>query len=295
MSSAVNPYLRDAPYFLTLATTGVARESNGPENLSHALHLALGVERVLKGILWNVAPAFTLIDESFDNAVKVFFPDRVKSAHNEPKDLKKGANADSVTYRTAATRARIFSQATTEHFAVLMKLGHIRDIVVHNDLALIEPNDVAFFLRGNLYPLLSSFGAEGLVDALRLMGADAPLLEQMSIDYIEDLQARVKRRLAHHRQLFGENKVSARHQRTFPPPSSDQWDTPIICPACEQQAIVREEVDFDYVDRQVIPSGVFISYLYCPYCGLFVEDYEELREMDITSASLHRDDFEGAG
>jgi DNA-directed RNA polymerase subunit RPC12/RpoP len=294
MASLPNPYLRDAPYFLQRAIDAIADEADGPENLSHALDLALGFERILKGILWNEHPAFTLVDETFANMTKVLYADKMRKAGAEPgANQKKEANADSVTFRTAAARARLFSNAAQEQFSILMKLGHVRDIVVHNDLAVLDLKDTTFFIRRNLHPLLVAFSAEELFDAYAMMADAEAKLGKMAVDYIEDLETRVAKRLARHVELYRRRRTPVEY--AFPAvskPTSDQWDTPMDCPACGQKAFVREEVDFDYVDRQAIPTGAFITHLRCPHCRLFVEDYEELEEMGITRESLYQRDDE---
>lgn len=292
VAKLTNPYHRDAAYFLKQAIDGVVEEKEGEVNLSHALHLALGVERLLKGVLWDEHPAFTLMDETFDNTAKVFYGTRLKEIGAEAgSNTKKEGNADSVTYRIAATRARVFSDATRNHFGVLMKLGHFRDIVAHNDLSKLDLRDVAFFLRRNLHSILNAFEKEGVGNASALMGKNEPMLRQWSIDYIEDLQARVSKRLEFHLQQFRERPHADKvPPRPILPPKFEEWDTKIECPACGQDAKVRQEVDFDVVDGQAVPQGVFISHLFCAHCGLYVDDYEELEEMKITSETINRYD-----
>lgn len=287
MDQTVNPYLRDAPYFLQRAVAGIVDEKDGAENLTHALDLALGIERVLKGILWKEHPGYTLADERFQNMAAVFQADNLKKIGI---DKEKG-NADSITYRTAATRARIFSNATHDQFAVLMKLGYVRDVVVHNDLTQIDLKELTFFLRRNLHPILTAFTSEKLIDGKQLMGKNETLVAKMAIDYIEDLRERVAKRLAHHLEIFRRRQAPIEYALpAIAPARTDQMDTRVECPACCHEAYVREEVDFDIVDRQAVPMGMFISHLHCPHCRLFVEDYEELKEMGITMSSLHPPD-----
>ena len=122
------------------------------------------------------------------------------------------------------------------------------------------------------------------------MGPEEAVLRQFAIDYIEDLKTRVAKRLAYHLEIYRTHKmVSKPFPKISSTPSSDEWDTSVKCPACEQLAKVRQVVDFDYVDKQAMPAGTYISHLRCPNCGLFVEDFEELEEMGITEEILVED------
>jgi hypothetical protein len=57
------------------------------------------------------------------------------------------------------------------------------------------------------------------------------------------------------------------------------------CPACAQEAVARVEADYDY-DHEAGSSyvtGFFVNSIRCYFCGLRLQDYEELNYVNADS------------
>ena len=60
---------------------------------------------------------------------------------------------------------------------------------------------------------------------------------------------------------------------------------PFTCPACAQEAVARIEPDYDYdpAEKTSYVTGVFVDSINCYFCGLKLQDYEELDYVDANS------------
>jgi hypothetical protein len=74
------------------------------------------------------------------------------------------------------------------------------------------------------------------------------------------------------------DEVKARQKRTdeAPQPEGDRFLERIQCPACENDALVELEYEVEVSDGDIITTGQFVIALRCLFCGLFVNDYDEL-------------------
>jgi hypothetical protein len=53
---------------------------------------------------------------------------------------------------------------------------------------------------------------------------------------------------------------------------------PFTCPACAQDSVAKIEPDYDYdpAEKTSYVTGVFVDNINCYFCGLKLQDYEEL-------------------
>ena len=282
----MNPYFRDAPKFGKAAVAHILRQVKNEEVYFGLMLSALTIERILKGILWSVNPAFTLIDSSFKNAAPVLCQDAITKIGSKSRDeIAEKPNGDAISFRIGVLRAGLFSNTVNQHRGTLFKLGHFRDVIAHCDLAAISLDDCRLFLLGSVYPVFAGFAEEGWFKIEEIAGTDAEKLRLISIDYIVNVQDRVEKRLAHHLRIFEQKDakvIQKAKEQSLPKTTSDQWLQSVTCPACGQVASVIFEVDFDYEDGHSVPVGAFANRLLCPFCDLRIEDHEELEEVGIT-------------
>ncbi len=290
----MNPYQATAAQFIDRTLDMISTRADGVDVLVGLMTAALGFERIMKGVLWDVNPTYTLIDTSFKNSAPVLYAERIKLVGSQSQDeIAARPNGDVISFRSAVLRSGLFSKIIDNNRAFLLKLNSYRDIIAHCDLGLLDEDDARAFLLGSVYPLVSIFAKERLIVLRKRMADEELLLNQVSIDFTIDVPARLKKRIELHRTLISRKSgVEIQRIENLPHPKTrnDQWDELMDCPACGYKAHVRFEVDFDVEGGQAYPNGVFADYLSCPYCGLRVDDYQELEALGISVDKFYEDE-----
>jgi hypothetical protein len=69
----------------------------------------------------------------------------------------------------------------------------------------------------------------------------------------------------------------------------DRFYVKFTCPACANSAALQCEVDFDDVDGETMPQGVFPVHLECTFCNLLVNDSYELDELKASDFLYERE------
>jgi hypothetical protein len=303
MSTQENPYLRDASEFLRPALRIIAEGKSGIDLYNLVIFSAFGIERLLKGLLWRRNPVFVLSDTSFKNAAPIIYSNKMRqSALKANSEITKEPDEDVVSFRTSILRADLFSPAVSKHKGALFKLSRFRDIVAHRDLNELlsgKAGAVWPLLFGGIFPLLRDLEAEGLMKIADFSEGKEEKLRLVSIDYTEDVAARVEKRLQLHREVWEHRTAQEKEAIAKSKPSHtmpEEWDQDVDCPACDNRAYVRYKVDFDIVDREAVAIGTIAEYFHCPWCNLHVGDYEELQVLDIpiSGNDLQNDSWESA-
>jgi len=291
----MNPFQRDAPIFVSRALTLALSEPKGEDVFPGILFAALGFERLLKAILWSVNPTYTLIDTSFKNSAPAIYRERIKQVGSKSRDeVADKPNTDVLSFRAAVLRAGLFSKCVDGNRGTLLKLSHLRDVLAHCDLSSLDQADAREFFLGSIFPLVEEFANEGWIDLAKVSGGKTNQLSLIAVDNTPDLEARVARRLAHHRKVYTARKpeeLERLENLPTPPHGYGTWYDEMTCPACGKMASVKFEVDFDVEDGHAVPIGTFVDKLACPYCDLSVSDYEELEVLGVTLDAFTNEDF----
>ncbi len=133
----MNDYFTDARYWLRRAAASLASsERDDDDDLLHdaVLFFAFGVEKVFKGILWNVNPLFTLEKPDFGNACGVLYQDKMLQKQREKaekEDTKNQFDKSVLAFGEAMKRAKVFSAVVSTHMGVLTHLADLRGILAH--------------------------------------------------------------------------------------------------------------------------------------------------------------------
>lgn len=286
----MNPYTKDAELFLAQALAAIQDEISFPELVGGLTSLAFGFERVFKAILFDVNPVYVLQNDGFKNSAPLFYSKGFTHDKAHHKDVvSEKPDGDVISFRTALFRACVFSEQVAEHRGRLMSLNNIRDTIAHRPLSELDETRCRIALLGDALSILKEMHAGGHVNLNQLAGDRLSMLERIAIDYTVDVPARVEARLEHHRKLYytraSENPTADQSLRGRYTPGRDLGYL-VQCPACGNTAEVETEVDYDVMDGEAVPTGVFVSRLHCRFCDLDVSDYEELDEMKITMEEL---------
>lgn len=282
----MNPYSRDAAFFSSKAINEILTKPSGTDALPGLLFSALAIERVMKGVLWDVNPTFTLIDTSFKNSAPVLYAGKISQVGSKSRDeIAEKPNRDVISFRSAVLRSGLFSKTVDDHRGALLKLNRFRDVIAHCDLREIDATEAEVFFLGSIHPIFKAFAKEGALKLPNLPAATEAELTKIIINNTVDVESRTEQRLNLHKGIIARKsgvEIQRIENTPHPKPDGGQWDELIDCPACGYKAYVRFEVDFDVEDGQAVPVGVFASYLSCPYCELRIDDFEELEHLGIS-------------
>lgn len=286
----MNDHFRDACKFLNLAASH--RESRDlPHNSMQAtLFFALGVERLLKGILFDLNPAFVLKDPGFKNALPVLHADRILKNARAAKELANAPDKELIALRPSIVRAATVSESADRHRGVMFRLAEYRDAICHRSLDELEDSTMVEILWRDFGTLTKSFSDELEIPLETLVGKT--VREKREETDRADAVQRLVMELAVHKRHYGTvSKSDPEYDAAAAKKTSvllgtgrpgDWFYVDISCPACGNEALLRGEVEYDLVDRESIPIGVYASALHCEYCDLRLDD-----PFDIDHLELH--------
>jgi hypothetical protein len=292
-----NPYREDYDLFLRYALKAMKVRMDSPEIMMGLLSFALGFERLFKAILHDLNPLYVLKEDSFKNSVSVVYKEEMDLGKKSIKDFEnivaKNPNEDVINFRESLNRCCLFSQEINKHKSMLGRLNQMRDVIAHCPLNQLDAGKCRKMMQGHAFLILEDLSAAKLVDLDALAGERLSTLRRIAINQADDVVKRVSEILKYHKELY-ESRLSK--TPTWVPAMKPENVRPNIadciwvpCPACGNNAEVETEVDYDYCDHETVPVGVFVSRLYCSFCDLDIEDYEELDHMGITMESITPD------
>jgi len=246
---------------------------------------ALGMERVCKGLLFDINPSFILETSKFAEIVTALYPDKIIDASAPEISNSKAPNYSK--FKDLISRSAHFYQACAKNKDILNNLREYRNTLAHRPLRLFVHAEVHKWLIGVYYPVVSSILEEAKIEYVQALGSRAQLLENLSRNakHEEEVARRVAATLSTFRSKWeklnnqkymqlsnAKTNIDLTQSRSTHDNSYDQYS----CPACRNPAVLEVEPDFDFADGVGFLSGVYPLELRCHYCGLTVNDYEDL-------------------
>ena len=279
-----NQYLEDAKYFFKKSTPMINQSVSKDEIIDSMLFFALGIERLLKSILWEINPIFIFTDQSFKNIAPALYSDKLLPSHKQNKEFSKKPNPDVLTFKRSLLRAKEFSATTNKHLNVLFALSNYRDNIAHLPLEKIDLEKAKKLLIDHYIIVSSDYSNELNIPIEELIGDQPPGLVLLAKTSLSETEHKIKQKLLSHHQYW--KKISEDSDR-FNEISrlnkiyegiADRYSL-IECPACGNTAEIIVEPDYDCSDGEVRIVGAFPTAMYCQYCDLELETPEELNFM----------------
>lgn len=297
-----NEYMDDSSFFLKRAAVKT-RDGMSKEAVVEAiLLLALGVERLLKGILFALNPVYIYKTQDFKNTISLIYGGKLLPGWTENKEISGTPDGDVLTFKLSLLRTKAISRTAEKHTSMLFALSNWRDIVAHNTLSKLEIEKCRTLLLRDFYPLVRDFSSELNLSISRLLGSHEIRLASLSASHQESIEDKVNVRLDAHARRWAQlqnvsgyaTKMKNKSERIVRAAANkrDNFVQLVPCPACDNDAILTAEVDFDYDDGHVCPIGAFVSSLKCLYCKLEVEDYEEIDYLELNAYITPEPDYE---
>jgi len=286
----------DARFFLEKAACHIT--TSGADIVESTLFLALGLERLLKSILFRINPAFVFIKPDFENLTKILYKDLTVSEYK----FKDGSNCNSdvITFRASIQRAGAFSQVTFRHTALLNTLANFRDIIAHTTLSELDRDKMTNLLNRDYYPLIISYCEELQVRPELYLGQYHRQLATLAAEHQDSVEERLDIKLRFHKQQWESrsgssdfvNRMRGRTEYVLNREMIDgRYRTETDCPACGNTAVLNLEVDYDICDGQAMPMGVFVNSIECMFCQLRINDYDEMDELKLNERLADGEDI----
>jgi hypothetical protein len=248
--------------------------------INNVLLFALGIEKLLKGILYDINPIFILEESEFKNAFSVYHKNMLIPAKIDTNDIRQKPNEDVIAFHNSVLRATLVNQAAFDHKNTLMRLKNARDIIVHSSFDNLNIDELKLFLNRDFYIILKSFSDELVWTEIHCFNNLHSKLALIASSLEEDIEKKIKLKLE---AAFGvwnvtKNQNLSRCKRDTRELLKDENSFPTTCPCCKNNAVVLTKVIMDYNQflKKEIQVGLDILELKCCYCTLIVEDYKEL-------------------
>ena len=288
-----NEYLKDAARLINLSATHIGLDASYRNVIPAMTLFSFGIERLLKYILINVNPTFALKNGDFRHAAPVLY--REKFVTSEINDqVQKKPDSEVVSFRVAMQRALLFSRSVQENKQLMYALAQYRDTLAHRPTTEIDLEKAAALLNRDGFPLVDSICQELDVSIEKFFGENTNRLSVLSseIRHRQEFSKYIEGLLSDHGAVWERRKEN----KAFIEQASDLTQSLIsssgatftyedfVCPACGQEAVARIEPDYDYDDFDgPLLTGVFVDNIRCYFCGLYLEDYQELNYVDANS------------
>ena len=276
----MNEHLKDSLVFLKKYNTLISSEMDKEQVIEAILHLAIGIERILKAILWDINPVYVLKDLSFKNSAQILYKHKLISENLSNKEFKQNPNSYVLTFRTALFQAKEFSPITMKHFNALFALSNYRDTIAHRSLKELDIEKLKKFLLHDSLNIIKDYSHEFNIPLTEFIGDKIKTLEFLSKDYEGDLSEKIQRKIKFYSSEWERVKQdptqAKRIEKLYEIHNDNTSFDHAECPACGNAAQFSAEIDYDYSDGQVWAAGVYPTALKCPFCGFSVTDDEEM-------------------
>ncbi|PPK74992.1 hypothetical protein B0F87_107235 [Methylobacter tundripaludum] len=287
-------FLADAKKLILMSCNDIAEQMNELEVIHATTFFSLGIERLLKFVLADINAVFVLTSGDFKNAAPCLYKHKFVNGDQHGVTSSK-PDTDVVSFRVAMQRALIFSTGVKENSQLLFSLANYRDILAHRPLSELDIVKANRLLAKDGYKLVNDICSERSLPVQDFFGANHDRLRDLSrkIQNEEDFSRAMASRIEQHKTLW----LGRASQPEFIKQANDITQSLLAssghdfsyvsftCPACAQEAVARIEPDYDYdkVEKISYVTGVFVDSINCYYCGLNLQDYEELNYVDANS------------
>jgi len=289
-----NEFLDDAKRLIAMSVPAIEENASYENVVSAMTFFSFGVERLLKHLLVKVNPIFALKNGDFKHSAPCLYRDRfISTERNE--QVAKDPDSDVVSFRVAMQRALLFSHAVQENKQLLYALANYRDILAHRPTSEIDVEKGSHMLSKDAFGLIERICAEISVEINDFFGEHVDRLRKLREKILahENLKAKMEDLFASHKKLWEQRQ----NNQDFIEQADDITSSLLhssgayfsyesfACPACGQESVARIEPDYDYdpAERTSYVTGVFVDNITCYFCGLKLEDYDELNFVDANS------------
>lgn len=273
----MNNFHQDSLIFFRELSKRIKDKIEDIEVIQLAFNLALGCERLLKGILYDINPTYIYIEPGFKHTVQVIYSSRIVIGAPS-NELAQKPNRDVITFNNSLLRVQTVSETALNHKNILFAISNARDIIAHCELRLLDIKNLREMIQRDFYPMLKSFANELDIKKESYFGGNSLKLSRISSSLQTDLQAKIELLLETHNQKWhvlkgNENYVFDKDKATAQV-LSFQFKEKIPCPACNNNSVIyyKPIMEYDNTKLEEIIIGTEAKKLKCQYCKLEITD-----------------------
>ncbi|SCY60647.1 hypothetical protein SAMN02927916_2553 [Flavobacterium anhuiense] len=290
----MNNYLKDSFVFFNEVSRRIEYTIPDNEIIQLAFNMALGCERLLKGILYEINPTYILIEPDFKHSLQTLYPDKILSTISGSKQLENKPNSDVITFNNSLLRTQLVSESTINHKNILFTISKARDIIAHCELNQLEKQSIKEIIQRDFYTMLLSFSKELQIDKRHFFDGKHIKLSKISASLQTDLNEKLKILIETHQEIWkslsgNENFITQKEKSTQTILDSRHKDK-IECPSCKNIAIIylKPIVEFNQLRLLEETIGHEIIKLKCEFCKLEINESSILDKLGIRNRKLHR-------
>ncbi|KAA0139150.1 hypothetical protein FYZ48_10930 [Gimesia chilikensis] len=287
----MNEFYEDAAYFANRCVSHVAQNMPKDSVIDAGLYFAFCVERLFKGILWDIDKRSVLEDGKFENCIAVLYRDRLippALKNIEHQEKKKKTEYKTINFKEAMFRASNFSQITYERIGVFTKLFSYRGIIAHRTLNTLDTSSLRTLLQEHFQPIIRGYIDEHNLDEKEFFTDEEIKLSKLAkeISDSNSFESGMEKLLDKHRQIWAKRKenqdfLDKAKQITEINLKDEEEGTyfheSTECPACGNVSSAECTLEWEY-EGPIYGShivGAYVSGLKCEYCDLVLDDYEQ--------------------
>jgi len=282
-----NEYIVDAGLFLQNAASKIKASMKKSEVILAAQSFAFGLERILKGILFEINPVYVLVEPKFENSLSIFYKSKLIANKESQKELAKNPNADVLTFKKSLLRAQSVSETTFKYKHTLFFISEVRDIIAHHEIKLLELEKIKTVLQRDFYPIVNDYLNElQNVSKKKYFQEHHIRLAKLSSKLQTNLEEQIKLRLDHHKQIWIQRKNIDNYyesklkltKRVLLTPNK----FPVTCPSCSNTAVIYSKpiVEVNFTENEAETVGFQVTKIKCHYCKLVIDEPEEIDFLD---------------
>ncbi len=276
ISYHMNYFLNDAGVFIRAASVSIYKNIKNEEIVQVALNFALGMERILKGILFELNPIYVFTEPKFEHTLQTVYNDKILLKEDV---LASKPNSDVITFKNSLLRALCISQTTINNRSILFKLENLRDILAHCDLGFIDFTDAKTLILRDFYPIIKSYSLELKIPQRHFFNGRHMSLATISSTLQADLKEKIKLLFEIHQEkwkmLRGTPGFIIDKEKETKNVLSHADKIATECPCCGNTGVIYLEpiTENDIQSNILIVIGERIKMFKCRFCKLeFYED-----------------------
>jgi hypothetical protein len=256
--------------------------SSDMDVIHNTLFFALGIEKLLKGLLLDINPILILENSDFKNAFSVYYKDKLIKANENTNDIQQDPNGDVIAFHNSIVRSSLISQTAFDFKNTLMKLKNARDIIVHHSFDNLDIKELKLLLNRDFYIILKSFSAELQWGELHCFNNLHSKLALISSELQDDISKQLKLKIEAILSAWNVSKgvvgTIEKCKKITVEMLQNEFAYPAECPCCKNQAVVLTKPIMDYNPflKQEIQVGLDLIKLTCGFCKLEIIEYTEL-------------------
>ncbi len=305
-----NHYIRDASEIFKSISRDLVQE-NLKTDLDYrkaVTFFAFGLEKLFKGILYDINPAFTLQNLSFNNALFCLYKDKIKlrkvsKSSNDKSDYnkyieritdnnKKNNLCNTIGMSACIERMRLISHSVQKHEGDIYNIVNMRDDIAHCNTGIARDSisSIEDTLKRSFFVILKDIKDEfkeghSLGGTLGMFDNFTDQLAAISAPLQKKLEDQVKLSITSRYESWNRNKgyptyKATENQRQVETDSllaSDETSR-VKCPSCKSDAILyfQHKTEFNSIYQQEIIVGRENKKIECLFCELSFESPEEI-------------------